>query len=185
MLFQGPLETWKFAATTAFESEANRVQDWLTQFGCQSLPSASKFGQSCGFKAPHAGERNKAIRHQHNRSREGANGCEVLSRFSRSLKPPTRAESLAEFRPSGVCKSRTPPHVRFSFANVRAGCRSAPMGRSCAGTENMRRVVCICVTQLPTHVTASPDRVHLGMKGKIEIRPCAESRVGYDATRMP
>jgi hypothetical protein len=41
MLFQGPLETWKFAATKAFESEVNRVQDWLTQFRCQSLPSAS------------------------------------------------------------------------------------------------------------------------------------------------
>lgn len=40
-LFQGRLETWKFAATKAFESEANNVQDWLAQFRFQSLPSAS------------------------------------------------------------------------------------------------------------------------------------------------
>jgi hypothetical protein len=40
-LLQGPHETWKFAATKAFESEANGVQDWLAQFRFQSLPSAS------------------------------------------------------------------------------------------------------------------------------------------------
>jgi hypothetical protein len=104
-----------------------------------------------------------------------------LSRFWRSLKRPMRAESLAEFRPSGVCKLRTPPHVRSSFANMRAGCRSAPMGRNRAGTENMRSVVCICVTQLPTHVTASPDQAHLGMKCKIKYVH-AQNSVG-DTTR--